>query len=291
MKFGISMPPFGDFANVERLASAARSAENAGWDGFFIWDHMIYGPSFPPIPSTWVALTAIAMITDRIRLGALVTPIARRRPWNLARETVSLDHLSRGRLIVGVGLGDPVHWDFGFFGEGEDARIRAEKLDEGLDILTGLWSGHPFNYAGKHFHLDTVIFQPSSRQQPRIPIWVGGGWDKSKPMRRAARYDGFFPLKYGSYVTEYEWRTIMTTVREQRPDDDAPFDWIHSGYTPGNDPNRAAEVTGHYAGIGITWWMENVDPFRFGMRVDSPWRADFTEQMMARIQQGPPRFT
>ena len=121
-------------------------AEQAGWDGFFLWDHVIAGVEGVPTLDVWVALTAMAMTTSRIRLGATVTPLPRRRPWKLARETVTLDHLSNGRLTLGVGLGVPEEYET--FGEDSDNKVRAAKLDEGLEILTGLWSGKPFEHHG-----------------------------------------------------------------------------------------------------------------------------------------------
>jgi alkanesulfonate monooxygenase SsuD/methylene tetrahydromethanopterin reductase-like flavin-dependent oxidoreductase (luciferase family) len=148
MRFGMNVPPFGDFADPKALAELAQQAEAAGWDGFFIWDHIMFDPTFHPITDPWIGLTAVALHTSRIRLGTMVTPLARRRPWKVARETVALDLVSKGRFILGVGLGDPVQWDYGFFGEQIDAKIRAKQLDESLEILTGLWSGEPFSYQG-----------------------------------------------------------------------------------------------------------------------------------------------
>ncbi len=209
-------PPFGDYSDARYLADMAREAEAAGWDGFFIWDHIFFDPSFHPIADPWVALAAIAINTQRIRIGMVVTPLARRRPWKLARETVSVDRLSGGRLILGIGLGDPVQWDFGFFGEERDNKVRAKKLDEGLDILAGLWSGEPFSYQGEHYQLAEMIFLPRPAQTPRIPVWVGGNWDKHAPMRRAARWDGYVPLKWGDILTPDEWRDIMAYIQQHR---------------------------------------------------------------------------
>lgn len=143
MNYGLYLPNFGDETSVRSLATLAHEAEEAGWDGFFLWDHIVYRAR-PPVNMVdpWIALTAMAMTTERIRLGTTVTPIPRRRPWILARETASLDQLSGGRLILGVGLGDPPDLEFAQFGEEPDNLIRAAKLDEGLDILAGLWSGH-----------------------------------------------------------------------------------------------------------------------------------------------------
>jgi alkanesulfonate monooxygenase SsuD/methylene tetrahydromethanopterin reductase-like flavin-dependent oxidoreductase (luciferase family) len=289
MKFGISLPPFGDFADPHYLANSAREAEEAGWDGFFIWDHIFFDPSFHPMADPWVGLAAIAMNTQRMRIGTVVTPLARRRPWKVARETVSVDRLSNGRLVLGVGLGDPVQWDYGFFGEEQDAKIRAKKLDEGLDIVTGLWSGERFSYSGEQYQLKEMVFLPRPIQSPRIPIWVGGGWDKHAPMRRAARWDGFFPLKFGDTLTPDEWREIMAYIQQHRTST-TPFDFLHAGGTPGDDPAKAAEQVKPYADVGVTWWLESVDPWRFGISWEVPWSAEGTRLMNERIRQGPPRL-
>src|SRR5262249_33648633 len=162
-------------------------AEQVGWDGVFVWD-VIYEADQPDAPVTdpWIALAAMAMRTERIRLGALLTPLARRRPWKVARETVALDHLSHGRLIFGAGLG---YQALGFTPSGEayEPTTRAGKLDEGLAILTGLWTGRPFQFGGKHYQVDVPSFLPTPVQSPRIPIWLGGYWPNRKPFQRAAR--------------------------------------------------------------------------------------------------------
>src|SRR5689334_9455775 len=156
MYYGINLPPFAEFGDARVLADLAVEAEIAGWDGFFIWDHMVFDPTWHPIVDPWVGLAAVAMRTTRIRLGTMLTPLPRRRPWKLARETVALDRLSEGRLILGVGIGDPVQWEFGFFGEPTDAKQRASMLDEGLQVLTGLWSGALFSFSGEHYQLQEM---------------------------------------------------------------------------------------------------------------------------------------
>lgn len=290
MKFGISLPPFGDYADPHKLAETAKLAEAAGWDGFYIWDHMFFDPTFHPNADPWIGLAACALSTSHIRLGTMVTSIARRRPWKLAREVVTLDQLSRGRLTLGVGLGDPVQWDYGFFHEEQDAKIRAAKLDEGLDILRGLWTGEFFSYKGQQFQLEPVKFQPRPVQE-RLPIWVGGNWDKHAPQRRAAKQDGYYPLKWGSDpLTPSEWRVIMDYVNQHRADLNAPFDWAHGGTTPGDNLAKAAEIARPYAEIGVTWWMESVDPWRFGWSWEEPTTPESTRLMDERIRQGPPRL-
>ncbi len=289
MKYGMNIPPFGDFGDPRALAELAKEAEKAGWDGFFIWDHIMFDPSFHRIVDPWVGLAAVAMSTTHIRFGTLITPVARRRPWKLARETASLDQLSNGRLTLGVGLGDPVQWDYGFFGEQTDPKVRAKKLDEGLDVLTGLWTGKPFSYSGEQYQLKEVKFVPPPVQQPRIPIWVGGWWPNKPPMRRAARWDGFIPGKNDGGMTLDDWRTALAYIRQHRTSD-APFDVVHSGATPGDDPTRDADLVAPYAELGVTWWIETIDPWRFGANWEAQWSGEYTKRMQERVRQGPPNF-
>ena len=289
MRFGITIPPFADFSDPRTLAELARDAENAGWEGFFIWDHIFFDPTFHPIADPWVSLAAVALNTERIRIGTMITPLARRRPWKLARETVSVDRLSNGRLTLGVGLGDPAQWDFGFFDEPTDPKIRAQRLDEGLDILTGLWSGQPFQYQGEQYNVKEVIFRPTPIQSPRIPIWVGGWWPNKPPLRRAARWDGVCPVKGGGPMSPDEWRELLTYIGKYRTSN-SPFDAVHSGTTPGDDLTRAYEIVKPYDDAGVTWWIEPVDPFRFGWSYEVPWAPEATVLIRERVQQGPPRM-
>jgi hypothetical protein len=229
-----------------------------------------------------VALAAVALATNQISIGPIVTPIARRRPWKLARECVTLDHLSGGRLILGVGLGDPIATEFGSFGEETDPRLRAEMLDEGLEVLTGLWRGEPFTFEGKHFQVKDALCWPPPLQSPRIPIWVAGWWPNRRPMRRGARWDGIVPGKLDEHgfarLTPDEVREIIAYVREHR-ETDAPFDVVMGGLTPGDDPSRAAEIVAPYAAAGLTWWHEGVPSLHTPL-----------ETARTRIRQGPPRL-
>jgi hypothetical protein len=288
MKFGISLPPFGDFADPLVLAEIAQQAENAGWDGFFIWDHMVFDPTFYPLTDPWVALAAIALRTNRIRLGPMVTPLARRRPWKVARETVALDHVSNGRLVLGVGLGDTSPWDWGFFGEETNPGVRAEYLEESLSILNGLWSGELFGFQGAHFKMEQVQFLPRPVQQPRIPIWVGGWWPNKRPLRRAARWDGYFPIKTEP-ITPAEWHTIIDLVQTQRQNE-APFDFVHAGITSGDHPKVDQNMLEPYIAAGVTWWMETIDPWSLGWKWEEKWDSAATVRMRERILQGPPRM-
>ena len=289
MRFGISIPPFADFSDPRVLADLAHDAESAGWDGFFIWDHIFFDPTFHPIADPWVSLAAVALNTHRIRIGTMITPIARRRPWKLARETVSIDRLSNGRLILGVGLGDPAQWDYGFFDEETDAKVRARRLDEGLDILTGLWQAEPFRYEGEQFNLKEVTFRPAPVQSPRIPIWVGGWWPNKPPLRRAARWDGVCPIKGGQSMTPGEWRELLAYIQEHRTSSE-PFEAIHSGATSGDDPAQTAALVEPYIEAGVTWWIEPIDPWRFGWSYEVAWDPQATVLMRERVRQGPPRL-
>jgi alkanesulfonate monooxygenase SsuD/methylene tetrahydromethanopterin reductase-like flavin-dependent oxidoreductase (luciferase family) len=282
VKFGISVPIFGDYAPARVLAELAREAEQAGWDGFFVWDHMQqFEPAAPaPFGDAWISLAAIAMATERIRLGPMVTPLARRRPWKVAREAVALDHLSNGRLILGVGLGYPPDGDFGAFGEETDDRVRAAKLDEALEVVTGLWSGEPFALSGAHYRIKQTTFLPKP-VQPRIPIWVAGYWPSRAPFRRAARWDGVAPgsrnVTFGETIPPEELRELLAYIHEYRERTE-PFDVAVGGYTPGDNLERARYQLDPYLAAGVTWWLEGIDGFR------GPFDA-----MRERVRQGPPR--
>jgi probable F420-dependent oxidoreductase len=289
VKYAINTPHFGGCGDVRTLASLAHDAESAGWDGFFIWDHVAL--DWPdPVVDPAVALTAIALNTERIRFGALVTPLPRRRPWKFARETASLDRLSGGRLIVGVGTG-LYKVEFENLGEAADPKTRAAMLDEGLEVLTGLWRGEKFNHSGEHYTVKDAQFLPTPIQTPRIPIWVAGMWPNKAPFRRAARWDGVCPIPNDTQNLEAvlspgDIEDIVAYIRQHR-ESDAPFDVAVVGTTPGDDAARAAETVAQYARAGMTWWQEMVDPLRFGWEWGpSPWPMD---AMRERILQGPPK--
>ncbi|MFN8371855.1 MAG: LLM class flavin-dependent oxidoreductase [Anaerolineae bacterium] len=287
MKFAIDAPHFGPYADARVLAGLAHDAEEAGWDGFFIWDHVMFAETTPMVDAT-VALTAIAMSTQRIRFGAMITPLARRRPTKLARETVSLDRLSNGRLVLGVGLGaDGAEYEG--FGEATDHKTRAAMLDEGLDVLTKLWHGERFTHQGTHYTVKDALFTPTPVQQPRIPIWVAGIWPNKAPFRRAARWDGVAPLwqeqGFDNMVPAPMVKEIVAYIRSQRATD-APFAVTHWGILPQKDSERAS-VVAEYAEAGVTWWRENISPFRFGGGWNDNWDL---QRMRAVILQGPPQM-
>ena len=193
LRYAIHVPAF---AEPDVLVELAVTAEGQGWDGFLLWDHILGSREMRfPIVDSWVALGAIAHATTRIKIGTAVTPVPRRLPWKLAREVTTLDRLSGGRVILGVGLGTPTDAEYGTFGEPTDPRILAERLDEGLEIVDGLLSGEPVHHAGVHYRVDGAVFLPRPVQRPRVPIWVACSWPNRRPLARAARWDGVIILQ------------------------------------------------------------------------------------------------
>src|SRR5436853_1660913 len=246
MWYGVYVPNFGPYGDARILAGLAYEAEEAGWDGFFLWDQVsktTLTPTFDPMVDPWVALAAIALRTRTMRLGLLVTPLPRRRPWMVARETVSLDHLSAGRLIFGVGSGGG-YFDFEALGESSDPTTLAALLDEGLEVLTGLWSGEPYHHEGTAYHIKEAQFLPRPLQSPRIPIWVAGMWPAKAPLRRAARFDGVIPigrdLPLIAMLSPSEMQEIIRSVASQ-PAYTTPFEVVHSGITGGTDADYNRE--------------------------------------------------
>lgn len=281
MKYAIYTPNFGYYYNPCDLADIAKDAEEVGWDGFFLWDHLVFMEGLDvPVLDPWIALSAIAMKTKKIKIGPLVTPISRRHPWKLAREILSLDHLSNGRLILGVGLGAP-EYDFVTFGEDFDNITRAKKLDEGLDVLLGLLSGNDFSYNGDYYKIKNVKFLPTP-VNGRIPIWVAGMWPNKRPLQRAAQYDGAFPISinWPQQLTPGDVKQILDYIAQNRTGS-SNFDIIISGETP-SDPSEGINIIKPYEKAGVTWWCENVNLFRFKNSVD---------KMLERIRQGPPKET
>jgi alkanesulfonate monooxygenase SsuD/methylene tetrahydromethanopterin reductase-like flavin-dependent oxidoreductase (luciferase family) len=279
VRFAIDLPNHGEFGDPALSLDLAIEAEAAGWDGFFLWDHLISG-SRSPVTDPWVVMSAMAVRTERIRFGPMVTPLARRRMTKLARETVALDHLSGGRLIMGVGLGANDESEFEAFGDAGDPVSRGRILDESLEVLADLWSGEAVAFEGEHLHVKAAGFLPAPLQQPRIPIWVAGLWPNKRPMRRAAAWDGAFPIDVGGDLTQQlsleRMAEAIAFVREYRKVD-APFDVAHAGLMSG-DRDRDIETAASYAEIGVTWWLEHVYPGRMT-----------ANQLRHLIREGPPR--
>lgn len=276
MKFGLDVATAGDYADARLLAGLAAEAEQAGWDGFFIWDVLFASETQEaPVVDPWIALAAIALQTERIRIGALLTPLARRRPWQIARQAATLDRLAKGRLIFGAALGYQA-LDFEPFGELFDARIRAEKLDEGLQIVSGLWSGEPFTFHGRHYRLDDVTLRPRPVQSPRIPIWTAGGWPARRPFRRAARWDGVYVMtvnqETNQLLTAGEVANIASYVRARRPSGE-PFDIAVNVDLPA-DARQAAAAVRPFAAAGATWTVllcpDSPDDYRTVIRRGPP---------------------
>ncbi len=259
------------------VADLAAAAEAAGWDGVFTFDAVAIGETelFDP----WVVMAAMALRTERIAIGAVLTPPSRRRPWKLAREAMTLDRLSAGRLILPVGLGALDDAAFGNVGEPTDARTRAELLDESLAILEGLWSGEPFGFEGRHYRFAPMTFRPTPVQRPRIPIWVAGRWGSERSMRRAVRYDGILPqVGPGGSLEPADIRAIAAWVARERGTElrDRPFDIVVEGKTPADPRAAASQAVRPWSEAGATWWLE------------ADWTGASVESLRARIDAGPP---
>ncbi|PZG15179.1 LLM class flavin-dependent oxidoreductase [Nonomuraea aridisoli] len=285
MRFSINIPNFGDFADARTVASVAVAAERAGWDALFVWDHLVHRKQVRrTFGDPWMLLTAAALATSRIRLGTLITPVARRRPQQLARQVATLDALSGGRVIFGAGLGAPIDDEFGSFGEPTDPVVIAERLDEGLDLLRSYWSGEPVNHEGRHFQVRDVTLLPATVQRPHPPVWIAGYWPRRRPMRRAARWDGAVPLfasaTHGEAPPAEEVRDLTAFVHQHRDAGrDTPFDIVVGGVSPA-EPARARDLIGPLADAGATWWDE-----RRHIRGDD---LDKLAPVLRRIEQGPP---
>lgn len=277
MKFGWVLP----YGDARTAADLALIAEDHGWDGFFVWDGIW-------AIDAWVALTAAAMETGRIRLGTMLTPLPRRKPWDVASQVATLDNLSGGRVILSVGLGAPDDrwW---LFEDDPGRKVRAQQMDEGLELMTRLWSGEPVAYQGKHYHARPAdrMVPPPPAQQPRVPIWVVGIWPRPASMRRAARWDGllpsFMPPDGGwGEMTPDLLREGLAWVAERRAREGLPrdtYDVIVEGTTPADRP-AAADIVRPWAEAGATWWLEadwsDMDPDRV------------REAAVRRLTAGPP---
>jgi alkanesulfonate monooxygenase SsuD/methylene tetrahydromethanopterin reductase-like flavin-dependent oxidoreductase (luciferase family) len=250
MRSALWLPLFDELADPLTVARVAAEAEEAGWHGVFVWDHIRWRAPVRQAGDPWITLAAIATATERVRLGPMVMPLPRRRPAKVARESATLDLLSRGRLTLGVGIGsDRFAQELSKTGEELDDRARGQMLDEALEILTTAWSGEPVHHHGDHYTVDDVEFLPRPVQRPGVPVWIAGFPGKVKPMRRAARCDGFFPvnLEHPDQLAE-----VVAAVTELRQDRAAPFDVVAS-LAVGVDPAPYAEA-------GATWWLPEVDP-------------------------------
>jgi alkanesulfonate monooxygenase SsuD/methylene tetrahydromethanopterin reductase-like flavin-dependent oxidoreductase (luciferase family) len=285
VRYSVNIPNFGDFADARTVARVAAAAEAAGWDALFVWDHVVHDKQRrqgQPFGDPWMLLTAAALTTSRLRLGPLVTPVARRRPEQLARQVATLDALSGGRVIFGAGLGGPIEDEFGSFGDTTDPVVLAERLDEGLELLARYWSGETVDHDGPHYRVRRTALLPATVQRPRPPVWIAGYWPNRRPMRRAARWDGAVPLfesaRHGEAPSPAEVRELARYIAEQRADRAGePFDIVVGG---ASDPSAAADLIAPLMESGATWWDErqmqtNPDHYR-------------AEPVLRRVEAGPP---
>lgn len=249
VRYGLSVP---NFASPSRLVELAVASDAAGWDGFFLWDHMVVDRSSPPpIFEPWTTLAAAAVMTTRVRVGTLVTPVPRRRPWVLARQVCTVD-LSGGRAVLGVGLGVPPQEEYAALGEPADARRHGEILDEALTVIDALWSGEAVHHHGAHFHIDGVRFHPRPLQEPRVPIWCAASLPSYAGVRRGARWDGVAPMYSAPGemrpVTVEEVASVVTELRAYGGADDSDVVvWAIA-------PNADLQLS--YEQAGATWIIE-----------------------------------
>jgi alkanesulfonate monooxygenase SsuD/methylene tetrahydromethanopterin reductase-like flavin-dependent oxidoreductase (luciferase family) len=270
MRSGVFVPLFDELAQPGTVLRLALEAEEAGWHGVFVWDHVRWREPVLAVADPWITLAAVATATERVRLGPMVTPLARRRPVKVARETATLDRLSGGRLTLGVGLGgDEFASEFSVTGEELDQRRRARMLDESLGILTAAWSGEPVHHRGEHYTVDGMRFLPRPVQRPGVPVWVAGFYGNPRPLRRAARYQGFIPVNLPDPDRFAEIVADLTALRRAAgAAGTQPYDVV-AVLPPGCDPAP-------YATAGATWWL-----------VEFPAEAATVDLVRAVIRDGP----
>lgn len=270
MKHGIFLPPFDELADPRRVARLAADAERAGWDGLYLWDHMLAEPGMA-VAEAWTTLAAIAMTTEQLRIGVMVTPLARRRPWVLARQIATLDRLSAGRLVVGIGLGDDGWREFSAFGDETSPRVRGELLDESLEIIQDLLTGNEVHHTGRHYAVDSPPVLPVPVQDP-VPIWAAVRWPNRKPLARAARLQGCFPIFAGSgQLPPPPAAQDLTGLRAELADLGAPRSLdiavrvsLHRLYAA-ERPAAAAALDA----AGVTWLLEAFAPGQDAAEVEA----------------------
>lgn len=281
VKNGLTMASAGPAGDPQSMGELAHIAEESGWEGFFLEDYIVW-QSHPEVPTydPWITLGVIATRTQRLRLGTKVTPLARRRPWKVAQELVTLDHLSNGRVILGVGLGD-AGGDLSFtqFNEMLDPRRRARMLDEAIEIITRVWSGEPFSFDGEFYTIREIQILPKPVQQPRIPVWVGGGYPNRGPLERALRWDGSCMYRQqGHWMQPEDVRHMRELLIERRGTADG-YDISVGGGTRWEDEDEQRLYMQSIVAEGVTWWCEYIPP-------DT---GDF-EVMRKLIERGPLRI-
>jgi alkanesulfonate monooxygenase SsuD/methylene tetrahydromethanopterin reductase-like flavin-dependent oxidoreductase (luciferase family) len=258
VKHGLFLPPFDGLADVERMADLAVLAEDSGWDGFFVWDHLRYRAPVRDILDPYACLAVMAARTSRIALGPMVTPLIRRRPQVVARQAVTIDRLSKGRLVMGFGIGDDYPGgDLGAFGELTSAVERGRALDEGLTIFQGLVSGGEVNVTGEFFKAEEVAFQPPGYRADGIPIWIAGRWPNPGPIRRAARYQGMMVIQ----ITEPEHVVELKVKLLDAGADLERFDIVVWGHRDEKMVHREDERYDQWKRAGVTWFLTGPGPF------------------------------
>jgi alkanesulfonate monooxygenase SsuD/methylene tetrahydromethanopterin reductase-like flavin-dependent oxidoreductase (luciferase family) len=275
VRYAVGLPNVGEFGDPRVLVELGVAAEEHGWDGVYVWDHLLFHEPDWPVANPTVVMGGLAARTSRVRLGVLMAALPRRRVQTVARETASLDLFSGGRLVFGAGLGS-IDGEYAAFGEDPDLRVRAARLDESLDTLTALWTGEPVSRRGAHVIADGVRMLPTPVQAPRIPIWCAGKWPTRAGFRRAARWDGAMPIfTYPKTlaVPVEDFAEVVEFLRSERGSLDG-FDIALEGTTTATD---AVKVIEPYATAGLTWWVE-----AFGW-----WRGGVADAR-ARIAAGPP---
>lgn len=261
MHHGIHIPNFGPFGSARAIAALALTAERSGWDGVFIWDHVVRKEGDFRVVDPWIALAAAAVATERVRLGPLVTPLPRRRPWNVAKAAVGLDHLSGGRMVLGVGTGTPRGPELPAFGEETDARRRGDMLDEGLAIVRAAWSGEPVHASGTHYRVDGIRFLPTPVRPGGIPIWAATESAHGRAVRRAVTLDGVVPIGI-------EPAALAAVIEAAGPER------VAAGRYDVAVISREADASA-WASAGATWWLREL-----------PWESAF-EDARSLVAAGP----
>jgi alkanesulfonate monooxygenase SsuD/methylene tetrahydromethanopterin reductase-like flavin-dependent oxidoreductase (luciferase family) len=256
LRHGVYLPPFGPFGEPAALVDLAVRAEAAGWDGVFLWDHLVTAAM--PIADPWTTLGAIAQATHRIQLGTMVTPLPRRRPWVVARHAATLSRLSGGRCILGTGLGSDESGDFSRFGEATDPRTRSARYDEALDVVQTMWTGQAYQHDGPQYH---IALEQTVPEPHRIPIWVASSTNHPHVIDRAARRDGIFPNPQDHRLTPHELAGIVAAVHDTGHTAGRPFDVAVAGNaSQAWDEPTTVDLNG-FAQAGMTWWMESLIHF------------------------------
>lgn len=283
LKYGLLMPHgIKALSTPQDVTKFAVAAEEGGWDGFFVWDNL--GQA---MGDTTVLLSSFAIHTKKIKFGAMVMGVPKRRPWKLAKELITIDLLSEGRLIFGAGIADPIFYEK--FGEETDAKIRAEKLDEALEIINNFMSGEEVNFSGKHYTVNGVRYK-SSVQTPRVPIWIGGFWPIKGPFKRGARWGGMIPHTMRvkkdelAILSPEEVEESMKFIKELRNGDSGNFDYVMLNPLP-DDENQRVELVEKYHKLGVSWWVDSVYEWKEFDR-----EMDDLDPLIEKLKAGPPEY-